>query len=82
MTNARPFGAPPQRRHEPEVDQTMQEKTKEPGQGDMGGKQWPKEDEAGKQGGGQGDLGKKGGSGDVGREGDKSGQTGGTEKKY
>lgn len=56
----------------------MQEK-KEPGQGDMPGKQWPKED--GEQGR-HGDIGKKGGSGDVGREGDKTGQTGGTEKKY
>ena len=51
----------------------MQEKTKEPGQGDQGGDKWPKGDETGKQGG-QGDIGKKGGSGDVGREGDKSGQ--------
>ena len=51
----------------------MQDKTDKPGQGDMG-KQWPKEKEkegeAGKQGG---DMGKKGGTGDVGREGDKSG---------
>jgi hypothetical protein len=59
----------------------MQEKKDQPGQGDMGGKQLPKDDELGKQGG-QGDIGKKGGSGDVGREGDKTGQTGGTEKKY
>jgi hypothetical protein len=59
----------------------MQDKTKEPGQGDMGGKQLPKEDELGKQGG-QGDIGKKGGSGDVGRGGDKTGQTGVPEKKY
>jgi hypothetical protein len=58
----------------------MQEKTNQPGQGGDMGKQYPKEDEAGKQGG-QGDIGKKGGSGDVGREGDKSGQSGGTEKK-
>jgi hypothetical protein len=59
----------------------MQEK-KEPGQGDMGGqgKEWPKGDETGKQGG-QGDIGKKGGTGDVGREGDKTGQQPGTEKK-
>ena len=51
----------------------MQDKTDKPGQGDMG-KQWPKEKEkegeAGKQGG---DMGRKGGTGDVGREGDKSG---------
>ena len=53
----------------------MQEKTNQPGKGDQGGsKQWPQDDETGKQGGGQGDIGKKGGSGDVGREGDKSGQ--------
>jgi len=59
----------------------MQEKTKEPGQGDTGGgKQWPQE-ETGKQGGQGGDIGKKGGSGDVGREGDKSGSQPGTEKK-
>jgi hypothetical protein len=58
----------------------MQEKTNQPGQGDMG-KPLPKDDELGKQGG-QGDMGKKGGSGDVGREGDKSGQSSGTEKKY
>jgi len=52
----------------------MQEKTKEPGQGDQGGaKPYPQGDETGKQGG-QGDVGKKGGSGDVGREGDKTGQ--------
>ena len=59
----------------------MQEK-KEPGQGDMGdkGKQWPQDDEPGKQGG-QGDAGKKGGSGDVGREGDKTGKEPGTEKE-
>ncbi|HEV8536258.1 MAG TPA: hypothetical protein VGR87_11165 [Candidatus Limnocylindria bacterium] len=56
----------------------MQEK-KEPGQGDMGGKDWPKEDEPGKQGG-QGDVGKKGGSGDIGREDDKTGRE--PEKKY
>jgi hypothetical protein len=59
----------------------MQEK-KEPGQGDMPGKQLPKEDEGPGRQGGPGDIGKKGGSGDVGREGDKSGQSGGTEKKY
>ena len=40
----------------------MQEKTKEPGQGDTGGgKQWPQE-ETGKQGGQGGDIGKKGGA--------------------
>jgi hypothetical protein len=55
----------------------MQEK--KPGQGEPG-KQWPQGDESGKQGGmGQPDIGKKGGSGDVGREGDKTGA--GTEKK-
>jgi hypothetical protein len=49
----------------------MQEK-KEPGQGDTG-KEWPKkEGEIGKEGG---DIGKKGGSGDIGREGDKTGAT-------
>ena len=60
----------------------MQEKKDQPGQSDMGGgdkKQFPA-DETGKQGGqGQGDLGKKGGSGDVGSE--KPSQPG-TEKKY
>ena len=50
----------------------MQDKTKEPREGDMGGKPWPQGDESGKQSG-QGDVGKKGGSGDTGREGDKTG---------
>jgi hypothetical protein len=50
----------------------MQEKTKEPREGDMGGKPWPQGDESGKQGG-RGDVGKKGGSGETGREGDKTG---------
>jgi hypothetical protein len=53
----------------------MQEK-KEPGQGDVGGKQYPEGGDLGKQGG-QGDIGKKGGSGEIGREGDKTG----TEKR-
>ena len=57
----------------------MQEKTKEPREGDKGGKDWPKSGETGKQGG-QGDVGKKGGSGDVGREGDKKGYESGVEK--
>jgi hypothetical protein len=53
----------------------MQEK-KEPGQGDMG-KEWPKkEGEIGKE-----DIGKKGGTGDIGREGDKTGSQPGTEKR-
>jgi hypothetical protein len=57
----------------------MQEK-KEPGKEDVGiEKEWPKGDEQGKQGG---DAGKKGGSGEVGHEGDKTGQQPGTEKKY
>lgn len=60
----------------------MQDKQNQPGQGDMGGgKQFP-QGETGKQGGqGQGDVGKKGGSGDVGREGDKTGGSQGTEKR-
>ena len=59
----------------------MQDKTKEPGEGDMGGKDWPKSGETGKQGG-QGDVGKKGGTGDVGREGDQKGGKPDVEKKY
>jgi hypothetical protein len=56
----------------------MQEKPKEPGEGDMGGGTKYPQGETGKQGGtGQGDIGKKGGTGDVGREGDKTG----TEKR-
>ena len=56
----------------------QQEKKDQPGQSDMGGdkKQWPGDDEAGKQGG-QGDVGKKGGSGEVDRGGGQGGPTGG-----
>ena len=43
----------------------MQEKTEEPREGDMGGKHRPQGDESGKREG-QGDIGKKGGSGQVG----------------
>jgi len=43
----------------------MQEKTEEPRQGDMGSKHRPPGDESGKREG-QGDIGKKGGSGQVG----------------
>ena len=50
----------------------MQEKTKEPREGEMGGKPRPPGDDSGKRGG-QGDVGKKGGSGEIGREGDKTG---------
>jgi hypothetical protein len=58
----------------------MQEKKDQPGQGDMGGEKKPYPgEETGKQGG---DIGKKGGTGDVGREGDKSGQQPSPEKKY
>ncbi len=57
----------------------MQEKTDQPGHGDMGSEKKPSPgDESGMQKqGGQGDAGKKGGSGDV----DRRGGQGGPEKK-